>query len=395
VSTPRSPTPLITTPITPRQTTVTPEPPLPATRKTRWWPAAVGVVLAAGVALLLWRPWAPARDRAVRVDSVATPSATVPETTSTLPRPAAPAVTNPPPPVAAPSAEAAAVRDVRFVDPPATVDEGDTISLRVEVLDQRGAAMRNPVVWTSSDPRTATVRSDGSLTALAPGRVVVSATSGGRQSRVELEVVSAVASVSVTPAADTLTPAGSMTLKASARKRDGSEVSGAAIAWRSSDEAVAVVSSAGRVTALAAGSTTITATAAGRKGSSQITVAVAVVQAPAAILPPVQPAAEDAQVAVRDLVAAYARALEAKDMARVHALYPGMSPTTERQTRSALEEMKDLKVDIAPSAITVDGAKAQARVTGAWTYRGGKPLNINNTYRFERRGSGWVIVAIE
>ena len=284
---------------------------------------------------------------------------------------------------------------MRFVDPPATVDEGDTIALRVEVLDQRGTVMRNQVVWATSDPRTATVRSDGSLTALAPGRVVVSATSGGRQSRVELEVVSAIASVSVTPAADTLTPAGSMTLKASVRKRDGSEVSGAAIAWRSSDEAVAVVSSAGRVTALAAGSTTITATAAGRKGSSQITVAVAAVQAPAAIPPPAQPAAEDAQMAVRDLVSAYARALEAKDMTRVHALYPGMSPTTERQTRSALEEMKDLKVGIAPSAITVDGSKAQARVTGAWTYRGGKPLNINNTYRFERRSGGWVIVAID
>jgi hypothetical protein len=287
------------------------------------------------------------------------------------------------------------VREVRFVDPPATLVEGDSVSLRVEVLDERGGVVRRPVVWTSSDPRAAVVRSGGTLVALTPGRVAVTATADGRQRRVELEIVSAITSVSVTPAADTLAPARSATLTAAAQRRDGSEVSGATIAWRSSDEAVAVVSSTGRVTALGPGTTTITATAAGRRGTSQITVAVPA-QAPAVAAPAApQPAPEDTPAAIRDLVAAYARALEAKDMARVRALYPGMSSTSEQQTRNALEDMNDLKVRLSTTGLTVDGTRAQARVTGEWTYRGGRPLGINNVYRFERRSSGWVIIAID
>jgi hypothetical protein len=108
-----------------------------------------------------------------------------------------------------------------------------------------------------------------------------------------------------------------------------------------------------------------------------------------------QPPPEDASTAVHDVVAAYARALEAKDMARVRALYPTMTAAAERQTRDALEDMKGLKVSIAASDITVDGNRGQARVTGTWNWQGGKPLQVNNVYRFERRSGGWAIVAID
>jgi hypothetical protein len=399
VSTPRSPTPLISRPaVTPHRLPTTTEPAPLAARKARWWAAAVIAVLTAGAALMLWHPWASAPDRAQDADSAATSSAQVPETTTAPPPAPAPTVVDPPPAAVVPkeaSPEAAAVRDVRFVDPPATLVEGDSVSLRVEVLDQRGSVMRRPVVWASSDPRTALVRSGGTVVALTPGRVAVSATAEGRQRRVELEIVPVIASVSVTPAADTLAPGRSATLAAAARRRDGSEVTGATIAWRSSDEAVAVVSSTGRVTALAAGTTTITATTAGRRGSALMTVAVPAPAVTVAVPPPPQPPHEDAQAAVRDLVTAYASALESKDMARIRALYPGMSSTTEHQTRSALADMKDLKVRLSATGITVDGTRAEARVTGEWTYRGGKPLEINNGYRFERRSGIWVIVAID
>ena len=400
VSTPRSPLSISTRPATtPRPVTAAVVP----VRKS-WLPAAVvGAAVLAGVALMLWRPWA----------STGNPGAAVADTTALVaqaadttpaPPPAAPVTVNPPPPVATeatppPAADAAAVREVRFVDPPTTLDEGETIPLKVNVLDRRGGVMRSPVAWSTTDLRIASVRSDGMLMALAPGRVVVTATSAGRQSYIELEVLPAVQTISVTPASETLAPAGSTTLKASARRRDGSEVSGAAISWRSSDESVAVVSSTGRVTALAPGTTTISAASAGRKSTAQITVAAAAAAAqppaPAPAPPPAAQPAEDAQSAVRDLVAAYARALESKDMGRVRAIYPTMSAATERQTSSALEEMRDLRVGISASGITVDGNRAQARVSGAWTYRGGKPLDINNVYRFERRAGGWVIVAIE
>jgi serine/threonine-protein kinase len=403
VNTPRSPTPLTARRAAvpgPEPAAPVPDVAAPVSGGARWWPVAVGGALAAAAALMLWRPWAPDAESppapsAIVTDSIATPP----------PPPAAPTVAEPPVPAATaretpapPPIEAATIRELRFINPPATVEEGDTVSLRVDVLDQRGNPMRSAVVWSTSDPRTAVVRPDGSLVAQSAGRVVVSATSGGRQARAEIEIVSAVASVTVTPATETLAPAASTTLRASAKRRDGAEISGVAITWRSSDETVAVVSSTGRVTALSAGSATITATAAGRRGSAQITVAAAVAAAPPPAPQPAQPPQpppEDAQAAIRDLVSSYARALESKDMTRVHALYPGMSANTERQTRSALAEMNDLRVNISAGGITVEGTRAQARVTGAWTYRGGRPLNINNLYRFERRAGGWVIVAIE
>jgi hypothetical protein len=270
----------------------------------------------------------------------------------------------------------------------------------VDVLDQGGRAIQRPVSWATSDPRTAIVRRGGTLVALAPGHVTVIASADGRQARAELEVVSMITSISITPAAETLAPAKSIALLASARRRDGSEIAGAAMTWRSSDEAVAVVSSTGRVTALAAGTATITATASGRRGTTTIIVtapSAAVAVAPPPPPPPAapQPSAEDPQAAVTDLVAAYARALQAKDMARVRAIFPGITPGAERQTRNALEDMNDLQVRLSATGITVDGTRAQARVTGVWTYRGGKPLDVNNLYRFEKRASGWVIVAIE
>jgi serine/threonine protein kinase len=397
VSTPRSPTPkTMRGPIAPIKTPGPAPTASPDRARSSTWIAMAGVLTAA-VTLMLWRPWAAPADRALPADSTAIP-ATPPDTPPPPPPPAPEPVAVVPP--AAPTATIA-VRDLRIPGVPATIAEGDSITLRAEVLDQDGRAIQRAVSWTTSDSRTAVMRAGGRLIALAPGRVIITASAEGQRARAELEVVSVIASISVTPASETLAPASSVALTASARRRDGSEVAGAALAWRSSDEAIAVVSSAGRVTALAPGTVTISATAGGRRGTSTITVAApsaAVAAAPPPPPPPPaapQPPAEDAQTAVQDLVAAYARALESKDMGRVRALFPSMSSAAERQTRNALEDMNDLQVRLSAAGVAVDGARAQARVSGVWTYRGGKPLEVNNLYRFEKRSSGWVIVAIE
>jgi hypothetical protein len=69
-------------------------------------------------------------------------------------------------------------------------------------------------------------------------------------------------------------------------------------------------------------------------------------------------------------------------MARVRALLPRDHPAAERQTRNALEDMNDLQVRLSATGITVDGTRAQARVTGVWTYRGGKPLDVKQPLSF-------------
>ena len=82
----------------------------------------------------------------------------------------------------------------------------------------------------------------------------------------------AVASVGLSPASNTLDAGGSYTLTASLGDASGQALSGRSVSWASSNPAVASVSGTGAVTALAAGSATITATVEGQSASATVTV---------------------------------------------------------------------------------------------------------------------------
>jgi hypothetical protein len=151
------------------------------------------------------------------------------------------------------------------------------------------------------------------------------------------------------------------------------------------------------VTARGAGTATITATVEGRSGSARIEVrAAAVPTAPPPSAPPptTTPAPPAPEVAIGDLVLAYAAALQSKNVSRAKSLYPEMPSQQERELREALGEMEDLRVRLAATNVRVTGDQATAVVTGQWTFRGGRPLNVSNTYEFERRSDTWRIVAI-
>jgi hypothetical protein len=80
--------------------------------------------------------------------------------------------------------------------------------------------------------------------------------------------------VSVTPATATLAALGAtQQLQASVRDQNGNAMSGVAVTWSSTDPAVASVGTTGLVTALANGSTQVTATAGSATGSAAVTVA--------------------------------------------------------------------------------------------------------------------------
>jgi uncharacterized lipoprotein YddW (UPF0748 family) len=80
-----------------------------------------------------------------------------------------------------------------------------------------------------------------------------------------------VASVSVSPTSATLVVGQNTTLTATVRDANGASM-GTAVTWSTSDASIASVSSQGVVNGVAAGSVTISATAGGRSGTSQITV---------------------------------------------------------------------------------------------------------------------------
>ncbi len=81
-----------------------------------------------------------------------------------------------------------------------------------------------------------------------------------------------VASVSVSPSDQTLAPRQTAQLTATVKDAQGNALSGHSVDWSSSSSSVVTVSSAGLVTAVAAGSATITATSEGKSGTAQVTV---------------------------------------------------------------------------------------------------------------------------
>ena len=85
-------------------------------------------------------------------------------------------------------------------------------------------------------------------------------------------VVAPVASVSVAPATATVTTGGTQHLAATLKDASGNGLTGRSVAWTSSNAAVATIGGSGLVTAIAAGSATITAASGGKSGTATITV---------------------------------------------------------------------------------------------------------------------------
>lgn len=86
----------------------------------------------------------------------------------------------------------------------------------------------------------------------------------------------AVGSVEVSPATSALAPGDTVRLIASVKDAKGAALTGRTVTWSSSAEAVASVATSGLVTAIAAGSATITASVDGVTGTAKVTVSSAI-----------------------------------------------------------------------------------------------------------------------
>ncbi len=154
---------------------------------------------------------------------------------------------------------------------------GEALQLSVEALDENGRPIPGvEFSWESSNTSVATVDATGLVTAVAAGTATITASAGDVQATVEITVVSAtqpVVSVEVSPSAETITLGGMLQLSAAAFDENGQAVSGAEFSWESSNASVATVDATGLVTAVAAGTATITASVGGARGTAEITVA--------------------------------------------------------------------------------------------------------------------------
>ena len=156
-----------------------------------------------------------------------------------------------------------------------TLVVGDTLRLDAEAADANGHPVADvEVAWASSDTLVAVVDDAGLVTGIGAGEVEATATAAGVTGRAELMVVDpAPTTVAVTPDTVALTALGqTIRLSAEVRDQEGRVMDGVAVSWSSADTTVAAVDSAGLVTAVGGGETTIHASAGEATGEALVTV---------------------------------------------------------------------------------------------------------------------------
>jgi hypothetical protein len=170
------------------------------------------------------------------------------------------------------------------------------------------------------------------------------------------------------------------------------------VTWSSSNPRVASVDGSGRVTAVGAGLTQITATLDGR--SDQVGVTVAAAPPPPAPEPapvasaPALPSAEDARAAVESYVAA----LGSNDRDTVTRLW-GSAPEGDRGDLLDAMGSRDFRVTLGDVSNPVaDGPAALVTfpVAGAWRSNFGQNRggNFNFQARLERAGNAWRLASV-
>src|SRR5690606_21766816 len=113
----------------------------------------------------------------------------------------------------------------------------------------------------------------GLVTAIGPGTATITATSEGKSATAQVTVSPVpVASVSVSPSSFSLPVGDTRQLSVTLKDASGNTLTGRTVNWSSSATSVATVNSSGRVTAVGAGTATITATSEGKSGTAQVTV---------------------------------------------------------------------------------------------------------------------------
>jgi uncharacterized protein YjdB len=114
------------------------------------------------------------------------------------------------------------------------------------------------------------------VTAVAAGKASIQATAGGKTGAASVTVTAPapapVATVGVTLGTAALTTGQTTQATATPRDAQGNALTGRTVSWSSSNGNVATVSASGVVTAVGAGSATISATSEGKTGSAGVTV---------------------------------------------------------------------------------------------------------------------------
>jgi uncharacterized protein YjdB len=247
---------------------------------------------------------------------------------------------------------------------PPTVAVGSTAQATAVLKDANDLVLTGRTLsWSSANTAVATVdAATGVITGAAAGTSVISATSEGKTGTATMTVTAApVAVVSVTLASSTITVGATTQASAVVKDAAGNVLSGRTIAWSSGTPSVASVDpKTGVVTAVAAGTSVISATSEGKTAGATITVTARVSQVVIRL---------DTYTNLGDSVAVgftrQARA-EAKDADGNVLSGKTVSWSTETLDVATVDPIKGVVTGIGPGSVniiaTVDGVRGQLPV---------------------------------
>lgn len=155
-----------------------------------------------------------------------------------------------------------------------TLAVGTDRQFAATLRDASGVALLGRVVtWTSSNVGVAAVTATGNVIALQPGSTTIAASSEGRVGTATVVVPARLAgTVAVTPSVSTLPIGSTLTLQTQITDNAGNVLTNRPLSFISDAPAVAAVTGAGVVTALAPGTARITATSEGKSGVASVQV---------------------------------------------------------------------------------------------------------------------------
>jgi len=151
---------------------------------------------------------------------------------------------------------------------------GQTTQASAVLKDAGGNVLTGrTITWTSSNTAVATVNSSGLVAAVGAGSANIVATSGGVTGQASLTVTLApVATVSVSLGSSALVVGQTTQATAVLKDASGNVLTGRTISWASTNPAVVTVSTTGFVSAVAAGTASVSASVDGQSGSANVAV---------------------------------------------------------------------------------------------------------------------------
>ncbi|MDV4343833.1 PGF-pre-PGF domain-containing protein [Methanoculleus sp. YWC-01] len=173
----------------------------------------------------------------------------------------------------------------------ATLEVGEDLQFEAVAFDRFGNIVEDAgVTWECSGPCVGEIDCCGVFTALDAGTATITACGDGAEGTASVTVNCndpVLSRIAITPSAITLAKGDTATFTATAFDQDGCEMPDAEIEWECSDETVGEVDGTGFFAAFTAGTATVTATANGVTGTTEIEVtdeSTGVVVSPSAII---------------------------------------------------------------------------------------------------------------